>query len=470
MDDSESGSEPQLENSPNNVEKQPKKTPRSSTRLPLFVSENIPAKKLVLLNDVGMPVVRGQVNLKSYMGVISRFEVESDLKKTLLSGCGELWRNFKSRLTKTILEHKDQPEKLKKPPEEYPQIRQQQWDRFVTSRLSEEFQIERGDYTPDKIDRGVLWKEARKVNGEYKDEACKQKGDDIDEFEKRRKDGTLDEDSDIDAITKVFGPEHAGRVRAAGKYVTPNSFFGKQISRFRVTKAQYDAVLEENKRLKLANVVLEKEVLEYRQSHQSSAAYGAYLAQSTLFASSRSPKIRKKSVTATKRRSSEVEKASGPHLAQPTMSESSKSPKIRKKPVTTNTVSSEVEKLINGSVDRTDAQRSRLGEGTPCKLFTDFDELAAGNVFDSTPGEKVHNVPIGVGNLRVQVLTGKDLEALVPIPVEDEIVTVDDALGSFLAWPKKLIVVEKKPSLGLNGCKFKYSKGMEAGFARGAPR
>ncbi|KAI3990811.1 hypothetical protein MKX01_011719, partial [Papaver californicum] len=79
----------------------------------------------------------------------------------------------------------------------------------------------------------------------------------------------------------------------------------------------------------------------------------------------------------------------------------------------------------------------------PCKLFIDSGEVAAGNAFDS-PKEKVHNVELGEGNFRVLVLSAKDLEALVPIPHEDEIVTIKDALGTYVAWPKKLVVVEEK--------------------------
>ncbi|KAI3925761.1 hypothetical protein MKX01_003320, partial [Papaver californicum] len=82
--------------------------------------------------------------------------------------------------------------------------------------------------------------------------------------------------------------------------------------------------------------------------------------------------------------------------------------------------------------------------GKPCKLFIDSDKVAAGNVFDNTSKEKVHNVVLGEDNFRVEVLSSKDLEALVPIPVEDEIETVRDALGTYLACPKELVVVEEK--------------------------
>ena len=52
------------------------------------------------------------------------------------------WRNFKTTLTsKYILPHKDQPELLKHPPEGYDFIKQEHWDAFVRSRLSEEFLV-----------------------------------------------------------------------------------------------------------------------------------------------------------------------------------------------------------------------------------------------------------------------------------------------------------------------------------------
>lgn len=57
------------------------------------------------------------------------------------------------------------------------------------------------------------------------------------------------------------------------------------------------------------------------------------------------------------------------------------------------------------------------------------------------PSQTVHGVPLGDNNMRVSVYCALDEKALVPFPVEDEIQTVKQAMGSWVAWPKDLIVM-----------------------------
>lgn len=51
----------------------------------------------------------------------------------------------------------------------------------------------------------------------------------------------------------------------------------------------------------------------------------------------------------------------------------------------------------------------------------------------------VHGVPLGEGNIRVAIDTALDEQALLPIPVTGELVTVGQAVGSHVAWPKRLV-------------------------------
>lgn len=70
------------------------------------------------------------------------FEVGHGGKKMVLSSAGNKWRDFKSRLTKDyIIPFKDDTEKLKEPPSEYPFISRPVWATFVASRLSKEFEV-----------------------------------------------------------------------------------------------------------------------------------------------------------------------------------------------------------------------------------------------------------------------------------------------------------------------------------------
>lgn len=53
----------------------------------------------------------------------------------------------------------------------------------------------------------------------------------------------------------------------------------------------------------------------------------------------------------------------------------------------------------------------------------------------------IHGRPLGNDNRRISVYYAIDEKAKVPFPVEDEIVTVKHAMGSWVAWPKDLIIL-----------------------------
>ena len=59
--------------------------------------------------------------------------------------------------------------------------------------------------------------------------------------------------------------------------------------------------------------------------------------------------------------------------------------------------------------------------------------------FKDPPGQLCHGYPLGDANVRVSVNHAKDEKALVPFPTED-IKTVKHAMGSFVPWPKELVM------------------------------
>ncbi|KAF9592089.1 hypothetical protein IFM89_011927 [Coptis chinensis] len=72
----------------------------------------------------------------------SQIQLDEGDKKGVVSDIGEKWKEFKSRLTRYyITPYKDQPEMLLKPPKKHEKnIRQEDWERFVKSRLTPKFQ------------------------------------------------------------------------------------------------------------------------------------------------------------------------------------------------------------------------------------------------------------------------------------------------------------------------------------------
>ncbi|XP_074377820.1 uncharacterized protein LOC141719345 [Apium graveolens] len=69
-------------------------------------------------------------------------------------------------------------------------------------------------------------------------------------------------------------------------------------------------------------------------------------------------------------------------------------------------------------------------------------KVAFGVVFDDGDGmsRAVHGVPLEPGFVRVGVDGSIQDDALVPVPVVGEIETIQQAIGSHLAWPKDMII------------------------------
>ncbi|XP_062006884.1 uncharacterized protein LOC133724182 [Rosa rugosa] len=86
-------------------------------------------------------------------------------------------------------------------------------------------------------------------------------------------------------------------------------------------------------------------------------------------------------------------------------------------------------------------------DGNDCGLAIDRVEniVAYGTVIQVNVEEgnqKIHGVPLGEDNVRVSVIGTIVHDALLPFPVKDaDIVTVGDAIGTCVAWPRKLVVI-----------------------------
>ncbi|KAM5584191.1 hypothetical protein ABKV19_003845 [Rosa sericea] len=95
------------------------------------------------------------------------------------------------------------------------------------------------------------------------------------------------------------------------------------------------------------------------------------------------------------------------------------------------------------------APTSKVAE-VECKLAIDSVEhiVACATVMAcEDPSQLVHGTPLGDGNVRVSIYAALEEKAKVPFPVKDEIETVKQAMGSWVAWPKHLVIKShvKKP-------------------------
>ncbi|KAI3952856.1 hypothetical protein MKW92_053327, partial [Papaver armeniacum] len=70
--------------------------------------------------------------------------------------------------------------------------------------------------------------------------------------------------------------------------------------------------------------------------------------------------------------------------------------------------------------------------------------VAIGNVFPTTEEGMVEDIKAGTDNYRVQVEFVKMYATRLPVPIRDEIVTVGQAIGKIVLWPKNSIVRDTK--------------------------
>lgn len=60
----------------------------------------------------------------------------------------------------------------------------------------------------------------------------------------------------------------------------------------------------------------------------------------------------------------------------------------------------------------------------------------------SGPDEKIHNVTLGEGYVRVHIIRAISMTAILPRPVlDDDVTTVGGAVGYIVAWPREFVLL-----------------------------
>ncbi|BBN69548.1 hypothetical protein Prudu_1010S000200, partial [Prunus dulcis] len=180
------------------------------------------------------------------------FVVGQGGKKSVLASAAKKWKDFKSTLTRHyILPYTNDKEKLSHPPETYKFIEKAQWDAFVASRLSQDFESVHSQHAQIRekleynhrlsrkgyagledeleetmpgveIDRSTLWKRARQdKHGNIPDPKVAEKAKLI----KQVSEGKVRVDGSKDVLTMALGPEHPGRLRGVGAGISPRQYF-----------------------------------------------------------------------------------------------------------------------------------------------------------------------------------------------------------------------------------------------------
>ncbi|KAI5355796.1 hypothetical protein L3X38_008691 [Prunus dulcis] len=261
------------------------KTGRGMSTMPRVVKRKLQkVRPIVEYNKMGKGIGQAHIEMQSYIGVLARsrvplvdkkwsqipkdvkeqiweavdmaFVVGQGGKKSVLASAAKKWKDFKSTLTRHyILPYTNDKEKLSHPPETYKFIEKAQWDAFVASRLSQDFEsvhsqhgqirekleynhrLSRKGYAgledeleetmPGvEIDRSTLWKRARQdKHGNIPDPKVAEKAKLIDDLQKQVSEGKVRVDGSKDVLTMALGPEHPGRLRGVGAGISPKQYF-----------------------------------------------------------------------------------------------------------------------------------------------------------------------------------------------------------------------------------------------------
>ncbi|KAI5334678.1 hypothetical protein L3X38_024811 [Prunus dulcis] len=134
------------------------------------------------------------------------------------------WKDFKSTLTRHyILPYTNDKEKLSHPPETYKFIEKAQWDAFVASRLSKDFESVHSQHAQIREKLEYNHQLSRKGYAGLEDQLEETMPGD--ELQKQVSEGKVRVDGSKDVLTMALGPEHPGRLRGVGAGISPRQYF-----------------------------------------------------------------------------------------------------------------------------------------------------------------------------------------------------------------------------------------------------
>nr|KYP38258.1 hypothetical protein KK1_040505 [Cajanus cajan] len=286
------------------------------------------------------------------------------MRRKTLSIVAERWRQYKTTLTnKYIFGEK----KGQFPGDKNPTIDQETWNTFIESRMSVEF---------------------------------------LDILDQQAKEGSFVSHGRQDILTVAIGkPEHTGRVRAAGRSHTLQTYFGPQSSSH--SSGSVDQLLE----LKVSQVV---------------ATYEDKLSQLK-------QEMQRQRQDENRQLKDDMQRQLQEYMQSLSQQFQQKTPPIE--PVVAHV-------STKGSCAATNPSTSATDHGTSnkCELFVDgsLDLVGIGRIH--MLGSVVHHQTMGNDMVRVSVLDVRNPKARVPVPTQ-EVQTMEQALNTFLQWPYKLVKV-----------------------------
>ncbi|GMN69335.1 hypothetical protein TIFTF001_038385 [Ficus carica] len=299
-----------------------------------------------------------QRNKKVWTKIVTSFTVGESYKKQALKSCADSAKNFRYDLYQAFFEKK-------------------------------------GKYA----ERHENWLNIRvKPDGSFKNEACKNIADKIDDFSEQQTQGSFESMGTEDILTKALGnAEHSGRIQGQSKFV-------KQSQYFNIAGSNHEnaEVLDMKRQL----AVLERTVQELCAKHG----------------------INRK--TMAEEQTAPIVNLHNSFKASYTLNEKgAEASDLKTMPNTSKECHLFLPNLINGG-----------------------DVLSANGraYMECVPTDMIHGIPLGEENVRVTITVPKLKGALLPIPTH-EATSIEEAVGGFVAWPKRLVLVQTSLSQASKG-------------------
>ncbi|KAL8481017.1 hypothetical protein ACS0TY_027524 [Phlomoides rotata] len=367
-----------------------------------------------------------------------KFIVDQSWKKSCLISANNKWRQFKATLTSIVYSRIKQDldaHDMNTPPTLYQFITKDDWTDFFYTRISDDFKelsekqksiraqskyphrLSRKGYAnyavenkvvlcgDEEIDRAVLWVEGRKnKEGEHGGDELQEAISKINDYIDQKKCGSQFYGVKDGILAKALdSKEHAGRVRGVGGDVTPSTFFRKP---------------------KLNSGLLERiEKLE-------STVYKTRASNSTMEKADESP----------------IEKGSYLVHFDGVVQDDEEDLKAVGDEEDLKAVDEEDLKAADeenlkaaGDDDEMLCETDKNLLGKLVTLKTTKDTVAYGTIIKTyTPNEMIHGNKLPKKSMRVSIDAVVDANALLPFQTS-ECKTVQDAIGSHVAWPVHLI-------------------------------
>ncbi|KAL8120247.1 hypothetical protein AgCh_017410 [Apium graveolens] len=403
------------------------------TKATVTTSETTKKRTMIPIDYPDWSKVPNELKEKIWIDVKETFKVPKQLQKGLIRSAGAKWLNLKANLTRDYVKpYLGQKKKLRKPPVKYAFVGKEAWKNFVAERTTStwkslsEKQMERvsnrkyphrtsrkgyvglleeeqkkGTLALDEEpNRALIWHKARKgkLDDEEVDPELAEIGKRIENLLELQSKGEFIPSGSQDVLTTALQtPEHSGRVRGVGGFVSPSIFFNlPNGKRSRITKAELLARdCERDAELEKAKQEMAKKM---EKTRQELAELKGLLSKA--------------------------------NISSPLVSEKA---------------SCDAE-IVDDQMDPFPRENKAGPQKCELAVGTIENNVAFGLLFDDDGMNKsIHGLPMHPGCARVSVDGPIQGQAKIPVPVVGEIKTVEQAVGSYVSWPHDLIIFPDAP-------------------------